>query len=101
MESGETPELSRSGIQIRIPNKPIVPWNGEGGDKAKLGARILALSSLVIRQPASREALFMVLRERGSTGEGRVFPRGPLFVHAEIHRRETNQCNTKHLACPW
>lgn len=44
MESGETPELSRSGIQIRIPTKPIVRMNGEGGDKAKLGARILALS---------------------------------------------------------
>ncbi|GAA5125073.1 hypothetical protein GCM10023212_26040 [Luteolibacter yonseiensis] len=44
MESGENPELSRSGIQIRVPTKPIVPMDGEGGDKARLGVRILALS---------------------------------------------------------
>ena len=42
MESGENPELSRSGIQIRFPKTPIVRKNGEGGEKAKLGARILA-----------------------------------------------------------
>lgn len=51
MESGETPELSRSGIQIRIPNWPIVRKTGEGGEEAKLGARILVLSLLVTRQP--------------------------------------------------
>jgi hypothetical protein len=51
MESGETPELSRSGIQIQIPIQPIVRKTGEGGEEAKLGARILALSSLVTRQP--------------------------------------------------
>jgi hypothetical protein len=51
MESGETPELSRSGIQIRIPIQPIVRKIGEGGEEAKLGARILALSSLVSRPP--------------------------------------------------
>jgi hypothetical protein len=44
MESGETPELSRSGIQIRIPTQPIVRKSGEGGEEAKLGARILVLS---------------------------------------------------------
>ena len=49
MESGENPELSRSGIQIRIPTKPIVRKKGEGGEEAKLGARILALPSLVTR----------------------------------------------------
>lgn len=48
MESGENPELSRSGIQIRIPNQPIVRKSGEGGEEAKLGARILALPSLVV-----------------------------------------------------
>ncbi len=42
MESGENPELSRSGIQIRFPNTPIARKGGEGGEKAKLGARILA-----------------------------------------------------------
>lgn len=50
MESGENPELSRSGIQIRIPTQPIVRKHGEGGDKVKLGARILALPSLVARE---------------------------------------------------
>jgi hypothetical protein len=48
MESGENPELSRSGIQIRFSNQPIARKSGEGGEKAKLGARILALPSLVI-----------------------------------------------------
>lgn len=51
MESGETPELSRSGIQIRIPNQPIVRKIGEGGEEAKLGARILALPLLVSCAP--------------------------------------------------
>jgi hypothetical protein len=44
MESGETPELSRSGIQIRLPTQPILRKKGEGGEKAKLGVRILVLS---------------------------------------------------------
>jgi hypothetical protein len=51
MESGENPELSRSGIQIRFPKQPIVRKCGEGGEKAKLGARILALPSLVACAP--------------------------------------------------
>jgi hypothetical protein len=51
MESGENPELSRSGIQIRIPMQPIVREDGEGGEEAKLGARILALPSLVTWAP--------------------------------------------------
>jgi hypothetical protein len=52
MESGENPELSRSGIQIRIPIQPIARKGGEGGEEVKLGARILALLSLVSRAPA-------------------------------------------------
>lgn len=44
MESGESPELSRSGIQIQVPTQPIVRKKGEGGEEAKLGARILVLS---------------------------------------------------------
>lgn len=34
MESGENPELSRSGIRIRIPIQPIVRMDGEGGEEA-------------------------------------------------------------------
>ena len=34
MESGETPELSRSGIRIRIPTKSIARNGGEDGDEA-------------------------------------------------------------------
>jgi hypothetical protein len=79
MESGENPELSRSGIQIRIPIQPIVRKKGEGGEEAKLGARILVLPSLVTCQPACPgKRDFRVLRERGSTGEGRAFPRRAL-----------------------
>jgi hypothetical protein len=35
MESGEIPELSRSGIQLQIPIKPIVSRGGEGGEEVR------------------------------------------------------------------
>ncbi len=81
MESGENPELSRSGIQIRIPTQPIVRKHGEGGDKVKLGARILALPLLV-----TRAQIYFGKRGHGPPRKGidgrryGVSAPGPLFV---------------------
>ena len=54
MESGENPELSRSGIQLQIPSKPIVREGGEGGEEARSWeSEYLAFRWLVARQADS------------------------------------------------
>ena len=63
------------------PTQPIVRKGGEGGDKAKLGARILALSSLVSRAPVHSGLRIHGPPRKGIDGRRqRVSAPRPLFV---------------------
>ncbi len=91
MESGENPEQSRCGIQIQIHIKPIVANNGEGVEEAMLGVRILAPSCLVTAYREQSSMRSVVLRERGSTRDGRV-------LVARASTRAPNITTNKHTS---